>query len=538
MPRANPAASFEVAARHLFRNVRDVSRLRSNPLTSRFFEPAKSALASVAADRAAVDRVHNLIRSAAKRCRDEDIDAGKSERAERQYAIVIESCIEGKGHAPVASSLGISSTQYYRERAEICTRIARSLRDARGDEAETSVPPFDVFQYAVSRAAAYAEIGHPARAIEEYDRLSMCADSDTRKIHALCEKALVHLRRDAFEEADRIARIVRELLDVSTSLTARERAVAGAHLKYVRGMATWPEDPALALDLFASASSDLERLSLETADPARELYARILFEYGEAHGTFHRLSAGVEILARAAKILASCRNGSPAVALRIDITLRTFRSSLLSDPLGWEPLQSRLQSMLELGRRAHSTGSTDLNLRALNAIAQLEACAGNAPAALSAAKSALALSKFEPTQEVFSEVSLRMARTVMYTPLWREVPGLLCAAGAPATTTVAASRKILEAEFALRRGMYETVRQTIGPSDVLRRPFLAVLAAQAEHALGRQREARKLIESAVPDVEKSGVAITIGRAYRIAGHVTGELRYNRKADEIERALSA
>ena len=86
--------------------------------------------------------------------------------------------------------------------------------------------------------------------------------------------------------------------------------------------------------------------------------------------------------------------------------------------------------------------------------------------------------------------------------------------------------------------MYERVRQAIGPSDVFRRPFLAILAAQAEHALGRQRVARGLIESAVPAVEKSGVAITIGRAYRIAGQVTDDRRYSRKADEIERALSA
>jgi tetratricopeptide (TPR) repeat protein len=538
MPRANPAASFEVAARHLFRYVHDPLRLRDNPLTARFFEPASSAIGSRAADRVALDRIHAVIRTTATRIRDDDVAAGRREHAERQYAIVVDGCLGGKPNATIASALGISTTQFYRERAEICTRIARSLRDSLGREPTTSVTPFDDFQYAIARAATLAEIGNAARAIDEFDRLFLCAGFTSQKIQALCEQTLVYLRSDRFDEADRCVRIARKLLDNSTGLTARERGFAGAHIAYVRGVATWPKDPSAALELYMDALPSLERLSPAAADPARELYARVTFEYGESLGTFHRLSDGVRTLAHAATIYDSCQNGATSIALRIQIALRTFRSSLLTDPLGWEPLRDRLQTMLELGRRARSTGSTDLNLRALNAIAQFEASAGNAPAALGAARSALALSKFEPTQEVFSEVSLRMARTIMYTPLWHEVPGLLIAAGPPATAAVAASRKILEAEFALRRGMYETVRQTIGPSEIAKRPFMAVLAAQAAHGLGRQREARRLIESAVPAVEQSGVAITIERTYRIAEQITNDRSYRRKADEIERALSA
>ena len=37
MPRANPESFFEVAVRHLFRHIKDVDALRSNPLLHGFF---------------------------------------------------------------------------------------------------------------------------------------------------------------------------------------------------------------------------------------------------------------------------------------------------------------------------------------------------------------------------------------------------------------------------------------------------------------------------------------------------------------------
>ena len=40
MPRANPNASFEVATKHLFRQLHEPDDLRANPLTRAFFEEA------------------------------------------------------------------------------------------------------------------------------------------------------------------------------------------------------------------------------------------------------------------------------------------------------------------------------------------------------------------------------------------------------------------------------------------------------------------------------------------------------------------
>ena len=62
-----------------------------------------------------------------------------------------------------------------------------------------------------------------------------------------------------------------------------------------------------------------------------------------------------------------------------------------------------------------------------------------------------------------------------------------------------------------------------------------MLPAQAADGLGRRREALALIEPAMPEIERSGIALTIGRTYRIAGQITNDRRYRRKAEEVERA---
>jgi hypothetical protein len=328
------------------------------------------------------------------------------------------------------------------------------------------------------------------------------------------------------------------MLARSTGLSPRERCIAEAHVAYVRGMLQWITDPSGARDLFAVALSHFDDAGVRADGHAGELYARILFEYGESLTTFHQVGASVETMSRAGRTLASCRDASAAFALRIEIGVRTFRNDMLVDPFGWESLRERLETMRELGRRARLTGSVDLNLRALNGIAQLEASSGDAAAALHSAQSALALSKYAPNRELFSEVGVRIARTVMYTPLWGEVPKLLRGAGPAATAAVATARRTLEAEYALRRGLYAKARAMMRGPDMLARPFMAMLAAQAEHGLGRQREALALVESAVPAIEKSGIALTIERTYRIAAHITNDARMTRRADEIERALSA
>ena len=60
-------------------------------------------------------------------CRDADLAAGKEERALRQHAIVSQQCLEQRPIRDVAARLGISYYHCYRQRAEICRRVARYI---------------------------------------------------------------------------------------------------------------------------------------------------------------------------------------------------------------------------------------------------------------------------------------------------------------------------------------------------------------------------------------------------------------------------
>jgi tetratricopeptide (TPR) repeat protein len=536
MPRANPTASFEVATKHLFRHLHNPGELRKNPLTRFFFEESDSAIETCKADRVAVERVHDTIRAAARRFRECDLQAGLNERAHRGYEIV-DGCLGRKTVSEIARRLGVSSTQYYRERAQIATRIAAFIRDGSDRVPQPSIEPFDEFRYAMTHAARLTEIGDTQRALDSYRRLIASIESPARVIEALCECALVHLGRGEDDAAARMVQRAERMLGSSDSFSPREREIAGAHTLFVRALSTWATQPAHALTTMADAVAKLDRLPGGASDRSKTLCARILFEYGEGLSTFHRLRDAVEALSRAARLAASCHNPPSSLVLRIEIVLRLFRSSMLVDPFGWEPLHQRLQAMLDLARRARATGSVDLTLSALNAVSQLHALAGDAPAAYDAMRSALSLAKYSPTREVFSEVSVRMARTLVYTPLWREVPNILRYAGAPATIAVETTRRALEAEYALRCGKYREVSTILRATPKLRRPYMAMLAAQAAHALGESGEARAMIEPAVPAVERSDLAFTIEQTYRIAGRITRDRRYLRKADEIDRVLS-
>lgn len=528
MPRANPNASFKAAAKHLVRHLHEPNALAGNPLTSAFFENDRQA---------ALARIHDLFRAGAEHCRDNELAGGSAERARRQYAIAIEECLLRRRPSSLAVTLGISAAQYYRERTDVCTKICRYIRDRVSHGSKMLVERFDDRRFGIERAARLAEIGETERAIREFERLLHEASTVAQKVEALCELALTRLRSGAFETTDRDLREAETLVSQFADAPVNERVASHARTSFVRGMYTWPRDPSSALALFKSALDELERFSGEWPDGVRTLYVRILFEFGEALTTFSNTRGSVETLARAAKILARCPSPPPVMALKIETTILALRMSMLVDPLGWETVDRRLDKAQELARRAIATGSVDLNLAALNVLSQLQARAGDAASAFESIRSAMRLSRYQPSREIFSEVSLRMARTLLYTPLWQETPNVLKVAGAPATVAVAASRKTLMAEYAFHKRAYAKITGMFSRAEIERRPYAGVLVAGAAHALGDRSRARALIERSLPAVEKGGVAVTIGQTYEIAGQVMSDRRYARKAGEIRHGLT-
>jgi hypothetical protein len=105
---------MERSAKHLFRHLHDVSALRKNPIARSYCQMG-------------LQHLHAAVRTAAEQCRDDELRDGHDERAARQYSIVALHCLERRALREVASRLGVSVRQCYRDRAEICGRIAAIL---------------------------------------------------------------------------------------------------------------------------------------------------------------------------------------------------------------------------------------------------------------------------------------------------------------------------------------------------------------------------------------------------------------------------
>ena len=157
MPRAKPDQSFDIAVRHLFRHINDRNALRRNPLVKSFFEDSSTCQAG----QAAVEKIHRRILHVAATCRSRETSHFGS-LANRRYEIV-EAICSGERPAHTAAKLGLSSRQYYRDRHDICTTVARlftTLRPIRWGRVEIR----ESTQLVLRQAALLVEQGFAAKA--------------------------------------------------------------------------------------------------------------------------------------------------------------------------------------------------------------------------------------------------------------------------------------------------------------------------------------------------------------------------------------
>jgi hypothetical protein len=178
--RAQPTRSWESAWRHLFRHIDEPAELRRNPLAAPFFSAADGAQANDAA----LQAIRSVLLAALDEHELELRSAGDSQKARRRRHIV-EAQILGRQRAgEIAARLHLSRMQLYRERREVCVRLARALVDTtrrRPFVVSANAPP-----PALARAGALAE------------------GCDTERAHALLED----VASNCGEQSDRIAALV------------------------------------------------------------------------------------------------------------------------------------------------------------------------------------------------------------------------------------------------------------------------------------------------------------------------------------------
>jgi len=543
LPNADPSLSFSVAAKHLFRHLHDARALRTNPLVRHLFVlPTLGARREQ--DAAALARVHRLVREAAQRDRDALAAAGNAERAERRHAIVARQCLARRSIREVAAELGISYQHCYRERAEICRRIAQDI-SVRGDAPTLQYrTEFDEFRFLLNRAKRRAASGDLDGALDESRTLARAAPTVSGKIEALRVGALASLRTGDVECARDAHATARRLSESEFEEPLAMRGVAHASVALLAcDLAYDRADTLEALQMAERATASLEPWHENAPAHAGELYVESLFEFGAALWNRGHLEEGYESIARAQVRLDRVRAASSQLRSRVAAGIWKVRNHLLVSSKAWYPAWQRADGLTAAFEEAYALGAPLEAADALVALVQCHAFAGHDAEALRAARFAVWLVSQQSSERIRTQTAIQLAMVLLWTRHWEYGLSLLGNAGAPSCDAYHAElTEYFVVERAFRRGAFLDVWKLAGSDGLTARyPGLQLrsrlVAAAAAHELGRRRDAHRLIEEALPAAERFGSAPILRDAYAAAAKVTGDSRFSRQAGEVSRVLT-
>jgi tetratricopeptide (TPR) repeat protein len=544
MPLVDPRISFEVAAAHLFRHLHEPRHLKKNPLVQRFFRDPASGRFVHWQERVALERIHHVVREAAQSCRQAEEAACEHERALRQHTIVTLNLLEQRPLAEVARALGISTRQCYRERTEVCARIARRIRDA--SDAPAAAVVLDASDFRLRHAEFRAQLGDVTGALAEYDELA--AKSPPRqRIAALCESATIFAWSAQLAAAARSLSTARGLFAAdSRSMTPSDRRRAQANIdlaaaQLARSSGRYSE----ALEILKEAQSRLEPVESDAPDDLKEMYVRILVACS-TNRVWHSgdFSGSVTAISRAHAILAQIAAPSPHLGVEVELRLCRRRNDMATNAHVWQPVPERFAALSNAFERARVSGSLGLSLYGCICLMIHHSVTGNTAALADDIRYALAVIRQAPNDGHFRSMPYDIAEILLRTKYWKYAPAFLATAKGPSSgTSHPEGLDYVRAACYLRSGMYRHAWELASkPRDGDLSPHILanmkIVGAVSADALGKRREAKELIQAAISALERSGSAPDLRAAYSVAAEITGEARYRRTAREIGHALGA
>jgi hypothetical protein len=535
-------ASFASAAKHLFRHLHDAEALRKNPLVRSYFGNGAGGL-SKGSDAAALARIHDVVRRGVERCRDADLLEGRDERAFRQHAIVTLQCIERHTMREVAATLGISYAQCYRERAAICRRVARYIAERDEGPVLEQLPAIDEFRFLANQALHRAESGDAAAALQQCDELIRDAPSAQEKIEALRISASVSVQFGEFDRAN-AARAMAQALwaEHLAKESSSASAIARACIDLISVDLAMHGDVNNILPAATSATRRLEPFLARAPMRIRELHVESLVNLGLTVANLGSFEKGFDYVVEAEALLERVRPASAQLRSWAMVETWRGRNRLLMSSRHWLPAWQREQGLTRAFENAYSSGAFAGAIRALVALTEHHAFAGNDDEALCAARGAVSLAKRHPSARVSAHTSISAVLPLLSTQHWSEGTALL---PSPAQLAVmdAYHRDAFTYCLAVRalrsHAFGEALNLANGGGSF---PGMAVrmrlVAAAAAHALEHKREARSLIEEGVAVAEAHRSAPILRDAYSLASQIVPDARFKRQAREIGRLLTA
>jgi hypothetical protein len=546
LPTKGSNTCFNATVKHFFRHLHEPELLRTNSLAARFFDVSGISDSGQHGARTTLTRIHDLVRRAAQHCRDIDLDAGKGERALRQYAIATMQCLSKRPIQEVATVLGISCKHCYRERAEICQRIAHYISDYDDTTASDHFLNLDEFQFRMDRAMQQSPFADMEAATREIDKLIGAAPSPQQKIDALRLSGIFAIGFGNIKRAEEAYAAAKALYPecLGTGEPSSQRIAQACMDLLGFRLESYRANTGQALRLAQRATSWLESVPLDIAPRVRELYIESLYQLAVALGDVGQMQRMYELLVKAELNTRSTRALPSWLRTRVTVALWKSRNHFLISSRTWYPLQQRLNCLATAFDQAYTAGALLEAIDALDALTECYAFAGNDAGAFQAARRTLLLVSEVSSERIRLQVLIRIATTMLSTRYWTWASSLLPCEQQPRSCDSYHFR--LQAHFLAKRAFrlraFGDALAFANGDECRRYPTLRIcnqlVAAASAHQLERERDARALIDAAIPSAEAVGSAPMLRDAYKTAARITGEERFEDQAREIARLLSA
>lgn len=529
MPQANPNRSFEIASRHLFRHINDITALRLNPLVNTLidrFEPRPDG-------NAGLPELHSRILKIARDAVRKNANNSTKARAQREEQIVTALC-RGERWQTTARRLRLSERQYYRERRAIRERVSQELLKELGSES-AHVRMNDALLFLLAQAAALADQGFPLKAASVLqDAMSSLPEGGARCVvnSALARTLLsCDLPSRASELMNECSAKVAELHNNDDpSGWVRDHVL---HTKALVAREKGDHDiVAAAFETLAKRRNAEQRADEESVTAA--------YESGVWYGVIGRFDKARTMLAQARQLNRRLAHRVP----RLEISLMLLAARCADDPDFELSLQYKWLS--EARVYSIATGSAQGAVDAIGGLLYYHASTGKNEAIYSLSEEGLQIAKATESILLLQIVSNQIIQSVLKTPRWRAVDPLIfdIANYVELGSFQWAMLRRLQGIFYRRTGQLEAA--TIALKDALSflqaagdKGLMALILRQlalVQKQAGAMTESFDSIRQAVHLAEGNSNASALCATYEAAAEILKERRFSRLARQARAAL--
>lgn len=533
---SNLSSSFDAAVRHLSRHVHDVEVLKRNPITRPILEHLTGTSGWQAAAAAVIK---SKIMEAARSCYSHYLAQHRGPPAKRLYDIVVGTCLRRQTPIQLASALGISVRQFYRDRRTIFTRIARILESEESSR-DTRARLTEAGDLGLRRYSMLLELGFPDQATFGLKRVIHDASTDEIKLQALAELANAFL--------------------VLGDVASARNTVNGAQSLLESGVLADNDEIWLRLRL------DLIRSKIERADghydTAHNVLRQVVGELGR-RGTDNRALAEVALDTTIESCKQQIEGGGFELAQRdIERAERFSRRFDLSSVPREIEIQLLRACLATIGLRGGPKSSPGDGLYLYSEALRRSRAVGAVRGALNAniglmahftylqcddqsrdnATQAIALARLYRSESILASTVLDVADAILCTKHWRMILPLLQEVK-PAVRTGTLGwvyHRTFEAICLKRLGRVEAAAAALQLAESAakgmanNRSYAATLRELGVvlNQVGQRSDAQDCLKSAVARSEQSASALALCYTYRMAEEIIGDVSYGRKAHEL------